>query len=439
MAKYYFIGIGGISMSALAIFLKCQGNEICGSDLNNNETLLELSKYSIPFYIGHKKENIEAFSPDFVVINSAIFQNNEELAFAKKNKIKILSRAKVLAQISKKFKNVIAISGTHGKTTTVGMISEIFIDANFKPTVHIGGILAKTNSNYIIGENKFFITEACEYKNNFLTLRPKLGVMLNLEKDHMDFFKDYKDLENSFDKFLSYSKLKIYPKNLKSEFHYIFQSNTKFIEFYADKIIQTKDGIKFKYYENGKYIDDFSLKTFGKHNVNNAIVAIMTARHFKIKLTNIKRGLRNYSGVKRRFEKIGFFSTTPIIHDYAHHPTEIKKVILQAKTYGKVLTIFQPHTFSRTKKLFKDFLKCFDNTDALFLYKTYPAREDENQGYSAKKLFENLKIDNNFELLNYFENEEELLKETKKDCSSYNIVLVLGAGNIDVIAKNLTK
>ena len=439
MAKYYFIGIGGISMSALAIFLKCQGNEVCGSDLTENETLLELKNYSIPFYIGHKKENIENFCPDFVVINSAISQNNEELIYAKKNKIKILSRAKVLGDISKKFKNVIAISGTHGKTTTVGMISEIFIDANLKPTVHIGGILAKTNSNYIIGENKFFITEACEYKNNFLTLRPKLGIMLNLEKDHMDFFKNYKDLENSFDKFLSHSKIKIYPKNLKSEFHYIFQSNSNFIEFYADNIIQIKDGIKFKYFEDKKFIDEFTLKTLGKHNVNNAIVAIMTARHFKIKLTNIKRALRNYSGVKRRFEKIGYAFSTPIIHDYAHHPTEIKKVISQAKTYGKVLTIFQPHTFSRTKKLFKDFLNCFDNSDALFLYKTYPAREEENQGYSARKLFESLKKNAKFELINYFENEEELLKETKKVCSSYNIILVLGAGNIDLIAKNLAK
>ena len=439
MAKYYFIGIGGISMSALAIFLKCQGNEVCGSDLTENETLLELKNYSIPFYIGHKKENIENFCPDFVVINSAISQNNEELIYAKKNKIKILSRAKVLGDISKKFKNVIAISGTHGKTTTVGMISEIFIDANLKPTVHIGGILAKTNSNYIIGENKFFITEACEYKNNFLTLRPKLGIMLNLEKDHMDFFKNYKDLENSFDKFLSHSKIKIYPKNLKSEFHYIFQSNSNFIEFYADNIIQIKDGIKFKYFEDKKFIDEFTLKTLGKHNVNNAIVAIMTARHFKIKLTNIKRALRNYSGVKRRFEKIGYAFSTPIIHDYAHHPTEIKKVISQAKTYGKVLTIFQPHTFSRTKKLFKDFLNCFDNSDALFLYKTYPAREEENQGYSARKLFESLKKNDKFELINYFENEDELLKETKKVCSSYNIILVLGAGNIDLIAKNLAK
>lgn len=439
MAKYYFIGIGGISMSALAIFLKCQGNEICGSDINKNDVLKELENFSIPYYITHKKENIESFSPDFVVINSAISQNNEELIYAKQNKIKVLSRAKILGEISKKFKNVIAVSGTHGKTTTVGMISEIFTAAKLKPTVHIGGILSRTNSNYIIGENKFFITEACEYKNNFLSLKPKIGIMLNLEKDHMDFFKNYKDLENSFDKFLSHSKIKIYPKNLKSEFEYIFQTNNKLVEFHASSIVQTNQGIKFKYFEDGKYVDEFQLKTLGKHNVNNAIVAIMVARHFKIKLTNIKRALRNYCGVKRRFEKIGTIKNIPIIHDYAHHPTEIKKVISQAKTYGKILTIFQPHTFSRTKKLFKEFQQCFSESDALYLYKTYPAREEEKDGYSAKKLFDVLNKNNKFEDLKYFENDEKLIDETEKNCINFDMILILGAGDIDFVAKKLAK
>ena len=179
--KYYFIGIGGISMSALAIFLKLSGEDVSGSDISINETMQNLDKFNIKYNIGHCENNIAAYNPDIVVINCAIDEKNDELNWAKLNKIKIVSRAKLLGDFSKNFKNVIAISGTHGKTTTVGMISEIFIEAGLKPSVHIGGMLNKINSNFLVGEQKYFITEACEYKNSFLYLRPKIGVMLNIE------------------------------------------------------------------------------------------------------------------------------------------------------------------------------------------------------------------------------------------------------------------
>lgn len=434
--KYYFIGIGGISMSALAIFLKLSGEQVSGSDINLNETMQNLDKFNITYNIGHFAKNIEEYSPDIVVINCAIDDKNEELNWAKNNKIKIVSRAKLLGDFSKNFKNVIAISGTHGKTTTVGMISEIFIEAGLKPSVHIGGILNKINSNFLVGEQKFFITEACEYKNSFLYLRPKIGVMLNIERDHMDFFKNYKELENSFDKFLTYSKIKIYPKSVHSDFDFYYQSNTKLINFYAKNIEKSKRGIIFKYYENGKFITTIRLNTFGTHNVNNAIVAIMIARHYKVKIADIKRALKNFSGVKRRFETIGYIGNAVVIHDYAHHPTEIKKVISQAKELGKVLTIFQPHTYSRTKKLFNSFKTAFDESDKTILYKTYPARETADMGYDAKKLYESLSDKLEIE---YFDDENKMLKAIKKQSKHFEVLLFLGAGNIDLSAKKLLK
>ena len=434
--KYYFIGIGGISMSALAVFLKLEGEDVCGSDIAISETVENLSAFCIPFFIGHHRKNIENYQPDFVVINCAIDDENDELKWAKENKIKIISRAKLLGDFAKKFKNVIAISGTHGKTTTVGMISEIFIEAGLKPTVHIGGILNKINSNFLVGEQKYFITEACEYKNSFLHLKPKIGVMLNIERDHMDFFKNFKELENSFDKFLDNSKVKIYPKNAKTDFDFYYQSNLKIINFYAKNIEKSKHGIIFKYYENEKFISTFRLNTFGIHNVNDALVAIMIARHFKVKIADIKRALKNFTGIERRFENIGNINNTLIIHDYAHHPTEIVKVISQAKELGKVLTVFQPHTYSRTKKLFNKFKTAFDQSDMTILYKTYPARESENMGYSAEKLYNSL---NKKIQIEYYENENEMINRIKNLSKNFDVILILGAGNINLSAKKLLK
>ena len=433
--RYYFIGIGGISMSALAIFLKLNGCEVAGSDISETENLQSLKNFNMTYYIGHKEENIKQFCPDIVVINCAISKENEELVYAKNNHIKIITRAKLLGLFSKKFKNVIAISGTHGKTTTVGMISEIFIEAALKPTVHIGGVLNKIGSNFLVGDQKFFITEACEYKNSFLSLKPKVGAVINIEKDHMDFFKNYENLEQSFEKFLAKSKIKIFPECKNKEYNYLCIENNKIVAFCAKNVEKTGFGIMFKYYENNNFVSSFRLNSLGVHNVNNALIAIRIARHFKVKICHIKRALKNFSGVKRRFEHLGNIGNCKVIHDYAHHPTEISKVIAQARQFGRVLTVFQPHTYSRTKKLFKEFLSAFNESNYTVFYKTYPARETENMGYNAKKLFESLSTSVK---CCYFEKEKELLNFVKQECG-FDVILFLGAGNIDLVAKNLLK
>ena len=196
-------------MSTLAVFLKVYGNEVSGSDLVESENLKELKNFEINYNIGHYKKNIKKFNPDFIVINFAINNENEELIWAKENKKKIITRSELLGKLSKTFKHTIAISGTHGKTTTTAMISEMFIEAGLNPTIHIGGIMKYNNSNFLIGSKKYFITEACEYKNSFLSLKPSLGIVLNVESDHLDFFKNLKEINQSFQKFLENSKSKI--------------------------------------------------------------------------------------------------------------------------------------------------------------------------------------------------------------------------------------
>ena len=434
MKKIYFIGIGGISMSSLAVFLAIKGNKISGSDLVLSENLKLLDNFGITYNIGHNLQNIKNFNPNIVVTNYAISQDNEELIWAKRNKKKIFSRSEILGKLSKDFKNVIAISGTHGKTTTTALISEILIEAKQKPTVHIGGILKRTQSNFLIGNKKFFITEACEYKNSFLSLFPTVGVVLNTEADHLDFFKDFSDIKNSFNIFLQQSKIQIFPKD---EFSFILRQNGIETKYSAENIRKNEKGFVFSFMENNNLIASIQTNFIGKHNVSNTLVACIIAKLYKIKPSVYKKAIRNYTGVKRRFEIITKINSATIIHDYAHHPTEIKKTIEEAKAFGKILTVFQPHTFSRTKTLFAEFEKCFDSSDGLFLVKTYPAREKEIESASAKALFEKISTQNKFDLLKYFDNFEDTKKEILTISDSYDCILVLGAGDISDLAYSL--
>ncbi len=464
--KIYFIGIGGISMSSLAAIAAAKGNKVSGSDMMDGESLKTLNNFNIPYFIGHKTENIKSFNPNIVVVSGAISEDNVELVWAIKNKKKILTRAQFLGNVSKEFKNVIAISGTHGKTTTSALISEIFIEANLKPTVHVGGVLKRNGSSFLIGGKKIFITEACEYKNSFLSLNPTVGIVLNIEPDHLDFFKNLTAIKHSFNCFLDNSKTKIF-KN--SDYDYILK-NEKISAIYSAKNIKKNNlGYKFDFYENGLIKASIQTNFSGIHNVKNALVACIVATYFKIKISTIKKAIRHFNGVKRRFEKITRLDETLVIHDYAHHPTEISKVISQSKNFGRVLTIFQPHTFSRTKKLFKEFLTAFDETDGLILFKTYPAREEEDKNATAKALYEKLLLKNpnfgqrqlsyfdqnefneknvefnrnseqvlfsqiNQKYLNYFESFEEVKNEVFKIYKNYDCILILGAGDIYELA-----
>lgn len=469
-------------MSSLAVFFAVKGNLVEGSDLQNCENLSSLCQFGIKYNIGHYEKNIKDFNPNIVVYNSAINEENPELAWAIKKKKKIISRAEALAIICKGFKNVIAISGTHGKTTTTALISEIMREANLHPTVHIGGVLKSCCSNFLIGDRKFFITEACEYKNSFLTLSPSLGVVLNVEPDHLDFFKNLSEIKQSFNKFLENSKAKLFKIN---EFEYCLKTQ-KFQKYYFAKNVKKNDiGFFFDFYENENLIGRIQTNFQGEHNAKNALVAAIVANFYKIKIQTIKRAIKNFKGVKRRFERITKISGAVVIHDYAHHPTEIEKVIEQAKRYGRILTVFQPHTFSRTKKLLSQFTTCFNQSNQLILLKTYPAREEEIKGATGKDFFEKIinknrilkfknenkiyvksnhiyklinhsyfiqknnkinfsqnihkKYNSNLTKISYFETFDQAREKILNEAKKFGCILILGAGDINELAYSLKK
>ena len=422
--KYFFIGIGGISMSALAKYLHKQGHEIFGSDINK--------AINLPFANTNKEQVFENIkNADFVVFNNAIKPNNKELVFAKKmNKI-ILNRSELLAQISKEFEEVIAISGTHGKTTTTEMLAEIFIEANLKPTVHIGGVSNAFNSNILISEKKYFITEACEYGNSFLSLHPTASVILNEEPDHLDYFKNFKNIQIAFNQFAKQSEKVFALNSLKIPQAITFGKNGN---FEAKKIRTTQSGFSFSVYKNNNFYFDFFLKSVLKKNIQNALSAIAVCDYFGIEKQTIFNALKNFKGVKRRLET---YSKSPtIIFDYAHLPNEITQTIKSVKSFfkKKLTVVFQPHLFSRTKFFLEDFKNCFGGADKLILTKTYAARETPKDGISAKQLFDLIKEKQKNTL--YFESATAAKKHIEKNCKNNEVILILGAGDVYEIFKN---
>ncbi|MCL2413377.1 MAG: Mur ligase domain-containing protein, partial [Bacteroidales bacterium] len=358
--KIHFIGIGGISMSAMAAILHARGHHITGSDATNSDQTKMLQDIGIMTNIPHKKLP----SCDIVVVNAAISKSNKELRQVKSQKI--ITREQLLAEMSKSFETVIAVAGTHGKSTTVAMIHQILIEANLNPTTHNGAVMLNNNSNYHIGDNKIFLTEACEFKKSFLTLKPTIAVITNIDADHMDCYDGLKEICETFKSFANQSALVI--KN--------------------QKCINSKDilGKKFSPYP-------YKLQVHGIHNQQNAQAAATVGQLLGVDNKIIRRALRNFKGIERRFHKIDQIENCDIIWDYAHHPTAIRATIdIAKKVHSKFLIIFQPHTYTRTKALFNDFLCVLKDHDVI-MYKTYAAREKPRQGKSAKDLAKTLNCD----------------------------------------------
>ena len=416
MKKYYFIGIGGISMSALACLLQEFGEEVAGSDACANETVHNLLVRGIPVTIG--ADYTKVHDADIVVVSSAIPVDNEELVLATKLNKKIISRGELLGEISRRYENVIAVSGAHGKTTTTALIASIFRKLN--PTVHIGGILCENNSNFILGDKKYFITEACEYKDNFLYLKPSLGVVLNVEAEHLDYFKSFEGVKMSFNRFINNCENCIV----------LSDDESLKLEFCAVNIVQDEKGLHFDCYHEGGYLGAVSCPVYGVHNVQNILTAIQVAVHYGISFKDIAEGLKAFKGVKRRFEKYNLGKGS-LIFDYAHHPTEIEKSIATAKGFckGELVVIFQPHTYSRTKALYSDFLTCLKKADKVVVFKTYSAREDYDYYGDAKRLAEGLACE--------YSEDYGVLDYLKHNIREDDVVLVLGAGDFyDKVDRN---
>jgi UDP-N-acetylmuramate--alanine ligase len=442
ITNIHFVGIGGISLSALAKLMRFYGKNVTGSDLKASHLTRELALLGIKVFIKHNKKNLKM--ADLIVFSGAVPANNSELIKAKKLKIPILERADFVGLITKEYNQVIAVSGSHGKTTTCGMLASIFIEAGLKPTVHIGGESKTTNGNMLIGEKDFFITEACEYKNSYLKFGQHLGVILNIENDHTDYFKDVNDVYSSFSQFYNLSKkVNVISQNyvdlinVKEKKHITF--NIEADADYVAKDIKLNKNFHttFTVFKKSKSLGKFEITSPLKHNVYNALASIATAIYYNVPPNKIKTGLKKFEGIKRRFEYIGKIENSIIIHDYAHHPTEIMSTISSCKDiYNMPITaVFQPHTYTRTKTLMSEFLKCFNEVSKIIIAKTYAAREKPLKEGSAQSLAINLKKEG--KRVNYFNNFKKIKKHLLKTTQKNQIILVLGAGDIEDLAHML--
>lgn len=429
-------------MSGLAILLKKSGKQVSGSDICKSAITKKLKKQGVKIFYKHSAKNIKGC--DLVVFSGAIASENPEIKQAIKENIPVVERSVLLSMIASEYKNVIAISGTHGKTTTTAMIAYIFMICGLKPTVHVGGEFDYIGGNVSVGEKDYFITEACEFRDSFLTLKPTVSVITNIETEHLDYFKTFENEKKSFNKFAKNTekccivngkcKCLIEKKDVLT---FGYSNNNS---LYVRNITKGEDGkYSFDCYKGKVFIGNFKLNVYGKHNIQNAMAAISVCLEFGIEYNVIYLGLKNFNNVHRRFEIVGTYKNAYLIHDYAHHPTEIMSSIKTAKEVfkKKVICVFQPHTYSRTKTLIDSFSKCFDGLDLLYLLKTYSAREKFEYLGSADYLKEKiLNSSPNFAVKGVY-NKKQLVKEIKKEDLCGSVILFLGAGDIESMPKKI--
>lgn len=446
----HFIGIGGISMSGLAEILLKQNFILSGSDSQASPITEKLASLGATIAIGQRAENISS-DIDLVVYTAAIHEDNEEFQEAVRRNIPMLTRAQLLGEIMDNYKNSIAVSGTHGKTTTTSMLSHILLEANTDPTISVGGILDRIDGNIYVGHSDVFLTEACEYTNSFLEFHPKYSIILNIEEDHMDFFKDLADIQHSFKQFASQTAddgLLVLNSDIECIPYITEDLNVKYVTFgLSEDSTYKAENIVFDDFGNAHF--DFSidgvpsghidLSVKGEHNVYNALSAIAVAQSIGVSLDDIQTGLLSFGGTKRRFERKGELNGFTIIDDYAHHPTEIKATLKSAKTYphNEIWCIFQPHTYSRTKAFLNGFAEALSYSDHVILTDIYAAREPDTGEVSSKDIFNLLapyEVD-----AHYIPAFEDIMDFVLKNCKKNDLLITMGAGNVVNIGEMLLK
>lgn len=444
----HFIGIGGISMSGLAEILLKEGFTVSGSDSKESPLTKKLESEGARIAYGQKAENI---TPEIecVVYTAAINKANPELIEAVARKIPMLTRAELLGQLMKNYDTPIAVSGTHGKTTTTSMISHILLEGDLDPTISVGGILKAIGGNIRVGGSGTFITEACEYTNSFLHFFPKIGVILNIEEDHLDFFKDLEDIRHSFHQFAELlpddGTLVINGEITDHEEIYsglscnvITYGSSPASDYSAENISYDENGhVSFDLIRNGERAEHICLSVTGDHNVSNALSAIAVAELLGLPMDIIRKGLLSFSGTDRRFEYKGEFNGVTVIDDYAHHPTEIAATLKAAKHYphDKVWCVFQPHTYTRTKAFFREFAEALSHADHLVLADIYAARETDTLGISSADLAEEVrKLGTD---THYFPGFDEIEVFLKENCRPGDLLITMGAGDIVNVGEDL--
>lgn len=466
----HFIGIGGISMSGLAEILLEEHFTISGSDAKESELTKQLAQSGAVIYYGHSADQIKP-EYDLVVYTAAVHEDNPEYQAAVAAKIPMLSRAELLGQIMNNYPLSCAVAGTHGKTTTTSMITQILLSAEFDPTISVGGILPSIGGNIRVGHSDYFVTEACEYTNSFLHFYPKYSVILNIEEDHLDFFKDLDDIRSSFYSFaqntaadgaiIVNSEIKdilSLMEGIESEIiTYGFQPSC---DFYPEDITYHENGcahfrimrrVKETRFEPAESkntatfycsarteeVCHVSLSVPGRHNISNALAAAALAVQLKLPVTAISKGLGSFQGTDRRFQYKGQFHGVTVIDDYAHHPTEIAATLGAAADYPhkRIICVFQPHTYTRTKAFLDAFAEALSAADLVVLADIYAARETDNLGISSKDLL--AKLEAKGTECYYFPSFEEIEKFLLEKTINGDLLITMGAGDILKVGEKL--
>jgi UDP-N-acetylmuramate--alanine ligase len=447
MGVIHFIGIGGIGMSGIAEILHNLGYKIQGSDNTSNQNTERLKNLGLKIFQGHDPKNIDGAG--VVVISTAVKNTNPEVIEARSKHIPIVKRSEMLAELMR-LKVSIAITGTHGKTTTTSLVAAIFEAANQKPTVINGGILNVQNTNAYLGEGKFLVAEADESDATFIKIPSTAGIITNIDPEHLDFYGSYDNLKAAFRTFIEnlpfygFAVVCIDNEEVRNLITSItdrkiltYSIDNKEADIYATNIRNTDKGYMYDIVTSAKLnknTKDFLLPMSGIHNVQNSLAAIATAIQFNLEIDDIKKGLASFGGVKRRFTRVKEVEDVLFVDDYAHHPTEVKATLQTAREVaerrnGKVIAIFQPHRYTRVRDLFSEFSHAFEGADEIYIADIYSAGEDPIDGISSTVLVESIKqvTDNKVHFLHKFEQLADILA---KIANRKDLVLFMGAGNI---------
>ena len=444
----HFIGIGGISMSGLAEILLQAGFTVSGSDRDESPLLETLRSLGAEVHTPQAAENIRP-GIDCVCYTAAIHPDNPELQTAETAGVPMLTRAELLGQIMANYRNSIAVAGTHGKTTTTSMMTDVLLASDADPTVSVGGMLGSIGGNIRVGGSDVFVAEACEYTNSFLSLRPRYSIITTVEEDHMDFFHNIKEIRTSFRHFAENTEddgaviingeiaeyenivkglpCRVLTYGIDGDFDYTAR----------DIFYDEKGCARFTPHHNGESLPEVTLSVPGRHNVSNALAVLALAGELALPDDSIRKGLLSFTGAGRRFERKGEFSGVTVIDDYAHHPTEIRATIAAARQvpHHRLIIAFQPHTYTRTKAFLDDFADALSGADIVALADIYAAREKNTIGISSEDLLR--KLEEYGTECHYFPAFSEMEKFLEKKCMNNDLLITMGAGDIYKVGENL--
>lgn len=444
----HFIGIGGISMSGLAEILLKEHFTITGSDMKGSDIIDKLISMGAMVNIGQCKENITD-SIDLVVYTAAVHEDNEEFAACVAKKIPMLTRAQLLGQIMNNYKYSVAVAGTHGKTTTTSMLSQVLMEADTDPTISVGGILDSIGGNVRVGSSDYFVTEACEYTNSYHAFFPYISIILNIDADHLDFFSGIEEIIESFHTFAT---------NLPDQGSLVVNGDMDCLpqvtrdltcniitfglnpsnKYYPAHIEADEKGhMDYTLVVDGTEMERIHLNIGGTHNVTNSLAVIAVADLLGIPREYVLAGLSCFGGAHRRFELKGTLNNVTVIDDYAHHPTEIKATLTTAMhtPHHELWVVFQPHTYTRTKALFEEFAEALHGFDHVILVDIYAAREKDTGLVSSKELMERIKAYGTD--ARYFGSFAAVENYLLKNCKKNDLLITMGAGDVYLIGEEL--